>query len=222
MRALARATARRFPPPTPQEDCIMHLKSSLLLTLAIFAVAGGGFAAFELAAPQTANSSKASIGGPFALTDQTGKPVTDQTYRGRVMVVLFGYTYCPDICPASLGNISDALHMLGREADKVAPIFITIDPARDTQKRLAAYMSAFDEHFVGLTGTPQQIERAAKAYRVYYAKHERKGSEGSNDYLMDHSAFIYVMDRRGNLVRYLRPTDTPRQIAAAIRAALAI
>ena len=197
----------------------MRLRSSILLALVALVVCGGGFVAFEFASARHSGGSRATIGGPFALTDQTGKPVTDETYRGRVMVVLFGYTYCPDICPASLSNISDALHMLGKDANKVAPIFITIDPARDTQKRLAAYMSAFDKRFVGLTGTPRQIARAAKAYRVYYAKHERKDSP---DYLMDHSAFIYVMDRNGNFVSYLRPTDAPKKIAAAIRAALAI
>lgn len=202
----------------------MRLKSSLLLGLVAIAACGAGFAVFELALPRSAATAEPGappqglIGGPFALTDHTGKRVTDKDYRGRAMLVVFGYTYCPDICPASLANASDALGLLGTEADKVAPLFITVDPARDTQARLADYVTAFDRRLVGLTGTAAEVAAAAKAYRVYFARHERKNSP---DYLMDHSAYLYVMDRTGRFVTHLRATDTPDKIADALRAAIA-
>lgn len=137
---------------------------------------------------QVTSTGVAAIGGPFALTDQTGKAVTDQTYKGKWLLVFFGFTYCPDVCPTTLNQVAQVMDRLGPLASQVQPLFITIDPARDTPPVLAQYTAAFDPRIVGLTGTPDEIAAAAKAYRVYYAKVDQ-----GSDYTMDHSAILYVM-----------------------------
>lgn len=154
-----------------------------------------------------------TIGGPFRLTDQTGRGVTDADFRGRWMLVYFGYTYCPDICPTTLQTIASAMGTLGPDAAKVVPIFVTIDPARDTPKVLAAYVKLFDPRLVGLTGTAAQIAAVAHAYHVYYA---REPGSSAKSYAMDHSSFIYLMDPQGRFVTLFRPDSTAGQIAAAI------
>ena len=132
-----------------------------------------------------------AIGGPFTLEQSDGSPVTEKTYRDKWQLVYFGYTLCPDACPTALNEIAGALAQLGPLAAKVQPIFITVDPARDTTKVMGEYVKAFDPRIVGLTGTPEQIAAAARAYRVYYAKVEEK--DAPDGYLMDHSSVIYVM-----------------------------
>jgi protein SCO1 len=158
------------------------------------------------------------IGGPFHLTDPAGKSVTDATYRGRWMLVYFGYTSCPDVCPTELATIAAALHQLGPEADRVAPLFITIDPARDTPQVLSAYVRLFDRRLIGLTGTPAEIAEAARAYRVYYAK-LATGEESA--YLMDHSSFIYLMGPDGSFEDLFRPGAGAADIATSIRSRIA-
>ena len=196
----------------------MRLRASLAIGLAALALCGAGFAAFEIAhRPSGEESAPPMLGGPFELVDHTGRRVTDADYRGKAMLVFFGYTYCPDVCPTTLMTVAEALRRLGRDADRIAPLFVSVDPGRDTPARLAEYVAAFDARIVGLTGSPAQIARAAHAYRAYYAKHERAGS---GDYLVDHSAFLYVMDRAGRFVTHLRHTDSPETVAAALRAAL--
>jgi protein SCO1/2 len=135
-----------------------------------------------------------SIGGPFSLINQDGKTVHDTDFRGKYLLVYFGYTYCPDLCPTGLEGIAHALDLLGSDASKVKPLFITIDPARDTPAKIKEYVASFHPDIVGLTGTPEQIDAVAKAYKVYYAKGE---NVDENDYIMDHSNLIYVMDPRG-------------------------
>jgi protein SCO1 len=159
-------------------------------------------------------SGKALIGGPFTLTDATGKRVTDKDYRGRYMLVFFGYTNCPDICPASLQLISAALENLGSKADRVTPIFISVDPARDTPKKLGDYVKNFNSRFVGLTGTPEEIANVAKAYKVYYKK--RPNASSPNDYAMDHTAIIYLMDPNGEFVTHFTPTTSVDDLTAKL------
>ena len=141
------------------------------------------------------SSGAALIGGPFSLVGADGKPVTDRDFRGRYMLIFFGFTHCPDICPAELQVIAQALEQLGDKAKTVVPIFITLDPERDTPQAMANYVKSFGPNFVGLTGSPEAIEAAAKAYRVAYSKVENKGSAG--DYGVDHSALVYLMDPEG-------------------------
>lgn len=164
--------------------------------------------------PRVSISGTALIGGPFTLVDQDGKTRSDAEFRGKLMLVYFGYTYCPDICPTELQAMSDALDILGDKGKKVQPIFITIDPARDSMKAMKAYVSHFHKSLIGLTGTPEQIAVAAKAYRVYYAKVPAK--DGGNDYLMDHSGLIYLMGPDGKYLTHFVPSTTPEQMAAAI------
>ena len=160
-----------------------------------------------------------SIGGPFTLTDTAGREVTDQTYRGKIELVYFGYTYCPDACPTALNEIAGALAELGTGADRVQPIFITIDPARDTRKVLAEYVRAFDSRIVGLTGTPEQIAAAAKAYRVYYAPY--KSADAPDGYLMDHTSVVYVMDEKGRFVASFTHETSADEMAERLRKLIA-
>jgi protein SCO1/2 len=150
--------------------------------------------------PSVETSGKALIGGPFSLTDQTGKTVTDQDFRGRYMLVFFGFTHCPDICPAELQVMSAALDELGPKAAQVVPVFITLDPERDTQAVVGEYVKNFAPGFVGLTGSPEAIAEATKAYRVAYSKFQEDKTTG--DYSIDHSALVYFMGSDGNYITH--------------------
>jgi cytochrome oxidase Cu insertion factor (SCO1/SenC/PrrC family) len=154
------------------------------------------------------------IGGPFTLTDQTGATRNAEDFRGKLMLVYFGYTYCPDACPTALQDMSQAIDLLGAKGDAVQPIFITIDPARDTVEQMKLYAENFHPRLIALTGTPEQIAAAARGYRVYYQKGH--AASGSTDYLMDHSSYIYLMGRDGRYVSHFSPGITAQQIAVAI------
>lgn len=161
------------------------------------------------------SSGRALIGGPFELVNQNGDTVTQQDFAGKHMLVFFGFTHCPDVCPAKLNSVSVALDQIGPLADKVTPVFITVDPERDTPERMAEYVSNFSAQVVGLTGSPEQIRRAAQAYRVYYAKVEMENS--ASGYLMDHSAFTYLMDENGEYVTHFSYGDSIDTIADRLR-----
>ena len=158
--------------------------------------------------PQSAETSsgKALIGGPFTLTDTSGKKVTDKDFRGRYMLVFFGFTACPDICPAGMQLISAALDKAGPVADKITPIFISVDPARDTPEKIAAFVKNFDDRIVGLSGTPEEIDAVAKAYRVYYEKTPNEAAPA--DYGMNHTSIIYVMGPDGEYLTHFTPTTS--------------
>ncbi len=141
---------------------------------------------------------KPKIGGPFTLTDHNGRTVSDGDFRGRYMLVYFGYTFCPDVCPTALTVMSDALDLVGDKADKVAPIFITVDPERDTPEYLKAYVEHFHPRLLGLTGSPEQVAAAAKGYKVYYSKVGDGYDDG--DYSMDHSSYTYLIGPDGEYV----------------------
>jgi protein SCO1 len=132
-----------------------------------------------------------AIGGPFKLEGPAGQTVTDQTYKDKWQLIYFGYTLCPDACPTTLNEIAGAMEKLGPLAARVQPIFITVDPERDTPKLMGDYVKAFDARIVGLTGSPEAIAAAAREFRVYYKKVQEKDAPGG--YLMDHSSVIYVM-----------------------------
>lgn len=151
------------------------------------------------------------IGGAFALRDQTGKRRTDADFRGQMMLVYFGFTYCPDICPTDLQAIGLAMDQLGAEAAKVQPLFITLDPQRDTVEHLARYVPLFHPRLIGLTGSIADVSQAAAAYRVY---HNRvKTGDKPDDYTIDHSAFIYLVDSDGKYLGFFPPgTDAARLV----------
>ena len=167
----------------------------------------------ERVTPETV-SGEALVGGPFTLTDQDGSTVTDQTYKGKLMLIYFGFTYCPDACPTALGVMSAALDKLDLAAERVVPILISVDPARDTPQVLKDYVSNFHPRMVGLTGTPEQIAQVAKAYRVWY---EKATGATSGEYLMNHTVLIYLMDGEGKYLANFGPEATPDQVADEIR-----
>jgi protein SCO1/2 len=160
----------------------------------------------------------AAIGGPFTLTDQNGQPRTDRDFRGRLMLVTFGYTHCPDVCPLTVAAIGETLDRLGPQADQVAGIFVSVDPQRDTPAVLREYVASVSDKMVALTGTPEQVQAAARAYRVYY----RIGSDAATNpnYSVDHTALFYLMDREGRFVQHFTHQAQPDVIVAAIRRAL--
>ena len=158
-----------------------------------------------------------AIGGPFRLVDQNGKTVTDADLKGKWSLVYFGYTHCPDACPTALNDIAIALDQLGPKREAVRSVFITVDPERDTPEVLKAYVTSFDAAILALSGSPEEIARAAKAYRVYYAKHPEPGG----DYSMDHSSVIYVMDPEGRFTASFTHQSTPEEIAERLKKLLA-
>ena len=159
--------------------------------------------------------SKPSMGGSFSLINQYGKKVTDKDFLGGYSLIFFGYTYCPDVCPTALTSVSDALNKLGELGEKITPIFITIDPIRDTVDHLKEYASFFHPRLVALTGTEGEIKAVAKKYRVYYAK-AKENKEDPEDYLMDHSAITYLMGPNGKFVAHFSHGLGPELLAKRI------
>ena len=157
------------------------------------------------------------VGGPFALVDHAGKRRTEADFRGKLMLVYFGFTYCPDVCPTDLQEIGLALDRLGPAGEAVQPLFITLDPERDTPEHLADYVSLFHPRLVALTGEASAIGEAARAYKVHYAK----VPTSNGDYTVDHSAFIYLMDRDGGYIGFFPPGTSANRIVTAIRPHLA-
>jgi cytochrome oxidase Cu insertion factor (SCO1/SenC/PrrC family) len=154
------------------------------------------------------------IGGPFALTDHNGLRRTDADFRGKWLLVYFGYLFCPDICPTDLQAISAAVDGLGASGHMIQPVFITLDPERDTTGRLASYVVSFHPRLIGLTGELSQVAAVARAYRVFYKKvHD----ERSSDYLMDHSSFIYLIDEAGRYVGFFPPGTTAERMIESIK-----
>lgn len=170
----------------------------------------------DLHGPQ--GSGVALVGGPFTLLDQDGRRVTEKDFLGKYMLVFFGYTYCPDVCPTELQVMSAALDQLGAEAERIQPVFVSIDPARDTPEVLKAYVGNFNPRLLGLTGTPEEVAAMAKAYRVYYAKAGSNGS--STDYLMDHSSIIYLMGPDGRFVKHMAYTTDAAKLASELKETL--
>jgi protein SCO1/2 len=158
-------------------------------------------------------SQVAAIGGPFSLTDQNGRTVTDRDLKGRPFLVFFGFTHCPDVCPTALFDVSEILRALGPDADRVRALFITVDPERDTPATLKDYLSSFDPRLAALTGDPEAVAAVAKAYRVYFKKVPL--SEGG--YTMDHTAIVYLMNKEGKFVSPFNIKRPPETAAADLR-----
>ena len=189
----------------------MRLRHRLLGMAATIAMAAVAAVAARAQEPDPARAARlmddlmwnrGHVGGPFTLTDQTGKTRTDADFRGKLMLVYFGYTTCPDICPTDLTQIGLALDKLGAAAAEVQALFISVDPERDTTDVLAQYVVNFSPRILGLTGTPDEIRAAADAYKAYYARYVPP--DGSV-YLIDHTGFIYLMGRSGEYLGFLPP-----------------
>jgi len=166
----------------------------------------------------TVVASNVAIGGPFSMIDQDGKRVSDHDLRGQYLLIYFGYAHCPDVCPTTLQDMAQTLDVLGPDAAAVTPVFVTVDPVRDTPEFLKDYVAAFHPRMIGLTGSADEIKSIAKVYRVYYAKAQ---GESDDDYLMDHSSYTYLMGRDGKYVALFRFGASPDDMAKGIRAALA-
>jgi cytochrome oxidase Cu insertion factor (SCO1/SenC/PrrC family) len=160
---------------------------------------------------------RGSVGGPFTLTDQNGRRRSDTEFRGKLMIVYFGYTWCPDVCPTDLMAITQALDGLGSAAEGVQPIFITIDPERDANV-LADYVSAFHRSLIGLTGSAEEIQKIADAYKAFYVK---VPDERSGGYSIDHSGVIYLMGRNGEYLGFMPPRTSPDRLTDILRKNLA-
>ncbi|WP_226019122.1 SCO family protein [Novosphingobium sp. FKTRR1] len=165
----------------------------------------------------------AAIGGPFTLTDQTGKTVTEASFAGKYRVFYFGYTYCPDVCPLDVQHLMQGYHAFAKAhadlAAKVVPVFISIDPARDTPQAVGQFTANFGRELVGLTGTPEQVAAVAKAYAVYYKKHDEDaaGNKAANGaYLMDHSRAAYLMGPDGKPIALLPVEQNGPAVAAEL------
>jgi len=208
----------------------------IVLTILVLAVVAAG-AVWRLGGPSsqstTATVTAGSADSPpappsddldahFSLTDQNGMRRTDADFRGKYMLVFFGYTYCPDVCPTTLAIEAEALDKIGAAASLVAPIFISVDPQRDTPDRLKSYLASFEARepssprikFVGLTGSEEEIAKAAESYRVYYRAHLDALHSNGADYSIDHTANVYLMSPEGRFVAYYSPGVLPDEMAA--------
>ena len=162
-------------------------------------------------------SGKGQVGGPFTLLDQTGKKRSLAEFKGKVVLIYFGYMSCPDICPTDLINLAGLLKRLGKESEQVQAIFITLDPARDTPELIGKYVQYFDKRILGLRGTEQQTKEVATKYKTFYEKISLK----SNQYVIDHTAFIYIVNRAGKYLAFFPPGTSPERMEVMVREALA-
>jgi protein SCO1 len=200
-------------------------RACALLLIAV--LLGGGVLFCDVAAAEEQPSAaqvmddlmygRGTVGGPFTLTDQAGRTRSDSEFRGKLMVVYFGYTYCPDVCPADLMAITQALDALGPAAESIQPVFITVDPERDTNV-LKDYVAAFHPSLVGLTGSPEEIRKVANSYKAFYTK---VPTERSGEYSIDHAGVIYLMGRNGEYLGFMPPQTGPDRLTEVLRKYLA-
>lgn len=155
-----------------------------------------------------------ALRGPYSLTDHTGRRVTDETFRGRFMLIYFGYTFCPDVCPTDLAVVAAALDLLGPVADRVQPLFVTLDPKRDTAGQLASYVRLFHPRLIGLTGSEEEISKAARSYLVEYFVFD---SPDNDEYEVAHTARTYLMGPDGRYLMWYPHADDPARMASSIR-----
>ena len=187
---------------------LMRSRGFAIAAAAVLALVVAGAATWFALAPagRSMAGGEALVGGPFTLTDQHGAERTEHDFPGRYMLIYFGYTYCPDFCPMSLANMTRALDLLPPEqAEQVVPIFITVDPERDTPEVLKDYLSSFDDRIVGLTGDPASVEAAIRSFRGFARK--VPGKDG--DYTMEHTAFVYLMGRDGSFLGTVNMARAP-------------
>ena len=176
----------------------------------LFSLVALGVAAVLTLSPSGRQAAAAAIGGPFSLVNHEGRTVTERDFRGAPHLVFFGFTHCPDVCPTKLFEISEALAALGDRGRDVRALFVTVDPARDTPEVMKSYIASFDPRIVGLTGDQAAIDAFVKAHRAY----ARRVPTKDGDYTMEHTSFVYLMDRQGRFVSSLNVTRAPQVVAA--------
>lgn len=196
---------------------MLKTKDALLVLALLAAAALGAFLWMKGdQVPQLGGSvitGQIAVGGPYVLTDQDGKPRASTDFGGKYQLIYFGYTFCPDVCPTTLALMAAALDRLGPDKDRIVPVFITIDPERDTPDAIKKYVAAFGPQFVGLTGTPDQIAKVEKEFRVY----AKKGPVENGTYAMDHSSVMYLMDPDGKLLSFFDEATTPEDLAKDLK-----
>jgi cytochrome oxidase Cu insertion factor (SCO1/SenC/PrrC family) len=183
----------------------------------LLAAALGGYALYTARSLST-SSGVALVGGPFSMVNHKGETVTDLSFRGRPMLLFFGFTFCPDICPTELQVMTAAIAELGDSGKDIQPILVSIDPARDTPEVLASYVANFGDNVIGLTGSEKQVEAIAGAYRVFYSKQEN--AKDPENYLMDHSSIVYLMGADGKFIKHFSYTTDAKALAAGLKTAL--
>ena len=194
----------------PNKKTVVRIFIIIFLTIIAFVVWDKYLDTYST--PTASENSRALIGGTFKLVNDMGEPVTNKTFHGKFMLVYFGYTYCPDVCPMDLQIMSDSLTYLNAEQlNQITPVFVTIDPERDTIEVMAEYIQFFHKDLTGLTGTVEQIENIKKVYKVYAAK-----ADDSDDYLVDHTAYTYLMDKNGIFLQHFNHGENPEGMASKI------
>jgi protein SCO1 len=191
-------------------------RSTLLAGIIALMVGAGllaGTAFFLHRSEATRTAQPSSVGGPFTLVDQDGQTITEKTFAGKPLLVFFGFTHCPDVCPTTLFEISEALNRLGPDAQKMAALFVSVDPDRDKPETLKTYLSNFNPAIRGATGSETQLKDMARAYRAYFAR----GKEEAGEYSMDHTAVVYLMDANGQFVAPLNTKRAPEAVAAELK-----
>ena len=210
----------------PQRRVYLYLVVAVLIiiigvTLRFFAsppsmVSPAGVTVMDKGGREIKSSKPPSIGGRFTLISQDGRPVTDADFKGKNILVFFGFTNCPDVCPLTLNNISRAMVLLGADANKIQPLFISVDPLRDTPDVLKQYLKHFDHRIIGLTGTTKQVTAVQRAYRIFAQRRNAVG-EDSDDYLMDHTSISYMMGASGEFKTFFSNGSTPEEFVTKIR-----
>jgi protein SCO1/2 len=185
----------------------------VLWTLVALAAVAAGALYLRQATGRQAQETQLSFGGPFTLVDSAGKPFPSSRLAGLPYAIFFGFTHCPDVCPTSLFEISEVLKAMGKDADRVNALFVSVDPERDTAAAMKDYLSSFDPHLKGLTGNPEAVAKVLSAYRVYSKKVPLK----DGDYTMDHTALVYLMDRDGRFVSPFNLKRTPAEAATDLK-----
>jgi protein SCO1/2 len=199
---------------------LMPRRAVLIFAAAVLLIAAGlgGFAFMSRQLAESGGAGVALVGGPFSLTDQNGRRVSEKDFLGRHTLVFFGFTYCPDICPTELQVMMAALDAMGPEGEQIQPVFVSVDPERDTPEVLKSYVENFGARLIGLTGTPEEIAAVAKAYRVYYAKAANPSSP--DGYLIDHSSIIYLMGPDGRFVKHFPYTTDVAKLSSELKDAV--
>lgn len=198
----------------------------IISSVLIAAVALIGFTTFQLSKGPgglngviTKTTGKALIGGQFEILNHDGKMVSDKDFTGRYMLIYFGYTFCPDVCPTELQVMTGALELLGDEAKQIQPVFVSVDPGRDTPAVMKEYVGNFYPGMIGLTGNAKQVAKIAKLYRVFYSKAAEKGA-AEDEYAMDHSSIMYLMGPDGKFVKHFGYGTDPEKLAKALKKAM--
>ena len=191
----------------------MKITRPALVLAAFVAGLAACFAAVVLLLPDRPIAQQSAVGGPFKLTDQDGKPVSDLNFRGKPFLVFFGFTHCPDVCPTTLFEVSEIFRALGPDAKNIRAMFVTVDPERDTPAVLKDYLASFDPRIIGVTGDEAAVAAAEKSYRVYAKKVPTDGG----GYTMDHTAIVYLMNKDGRFVAPFNMKRRPEEAAAELK-----